>query len=455
MKYTIFETFVGAGGSYLGFKKNNFISKYVNDIDQDCIKTLTYNNPELILDNAYIDNKDILHVDGKNILNKINMKPLELDVLIGGIVCKGFSLAGEKSPNDKRNFYFLKQFDLIRDLRPKISILENVPSILNAKILNLNTPKKLREEVDYIWKELAIFKGKKAKFRKQNYIPPEFEEYGKKIRFKKNELIKKLESGNYLINVFDFIKELYKNLGYKVYYSVLNSAWYGSATKRERVIIVGIRIDIKIPFTFPKPTHMSEELKNKYLKNLLKNIDENKFKKPVTVFEALKKIDYKKIDNDNVAMNHNAKTIERFKYIEQGKSIVEVLDRLPKELIISKFYSRGNTMRLNGNMPAPTLVPGHSNFPIHPIYNRSITVREAACITGFPINYKFFGNHSKRCEQVGNAIPPNLSIALAKSCKNLLDLYYSQVNKMINFDTKNFDEEILNKSLKLYIDIFK
>ena len=57
-------------------------------------------------------------------------------------------------------------------------------------------------------------------------------------------------------------------------------------------------------------------------------------------------------------------------------------------------------MRLDDNLPSPTLVPGHSNFPVHPYEHRSITVREAATITGFPTNYKFFGNHTKRCEQV-------------------------------------------------------
>ena len=71
-------------------------------------------------------------------------------------------------------------------------------------------------------------------------------------------------------------------------------------------------------------------------------------------------------------------------------------------------------MRLSFDSLAPTLVPGHSNFPLHPKYDRSITVREAATITGFPIDYKFFGSHSKRCEQVGNAVPPPLANAIAK-----------------------------------------
>ena len=83
-------------------------------------------------------------------------------------------------------------------------------------------------------------------------------------------------------------------------------------------------------------------------------------------------------------------------------------------------------MRLAGDKPSPTLVPGHSNFPIHPKENRSITVREAATITGFPLNYKFFGNHSKRCEHVGNAVPPALSRELAKKCNIILDHYYTK-----------------------------
>ena len=53
-------------------------------------------------------------------------------------------------------------------------------------------------------------------------------------------------------------------------------------------------------------------------------------------------------------------------------------------------------MRLNGKGLCPTLVPGHSNFPIHPKEHRSITVREAAMISGFPSDYKFFGSHTKK-----------------------------------------------------------
>ena len=78
-------------------------------------------------------------------------------------------------------------------------------------------------------------------------------------------------------------------------------------------------------------------------------------------------------------------------------------------------------MRLDDREPSPTLVPGHSNFPVHPHEHRSISVREAAQITGFPLNYKFFGNHTKRCEQVGNAVPVLLAKIIATGIKKVLE----------------------------------
>ena len=77
-------------------------------------------------------------------------------------------------------------------------------------------------------------------------------------------------------------------------------------------------------------------------------------------------------------------------------------------------------MRLSRFAPAPTLVPGHSNFPIHPWEHRSITVREAATITGFPTDYTFYGSHTSRCVQIGNAVPVQLAYNIALSIKHLL-----------------------------------
>ena len=131
MKFTIFETFVGAGGSHLGFKNNGFKSIFVNDIEQNCIDTLLFNNPE-IKDTALVRVEDMTKLDAKEILQKTKMKPKEVDVMFGGIVCKGFSLAGERSPNDRRNTFYRYQLDLVSKIKPKISVIENVPAIINS-----------------------------------------------------------------------------------------------------------------------------------------------------------------------------------------------------------------------------------------------------------------------------------------------------------------------------------
>jgi len=416
MAYTIFETFVGAGGAHIGFCQNGFVSKYVNDIEPTCLETLTYNNPE-IKKTAYIDNNSILDIKPKELLSRTGMKKGELDVFFGGIVCKGFSLAGEKSPNDERNYFYHKQIELVEEVQPKISLIENVPGIVNAKVLALDTPLEIKEKVDLLWKELENFKGLKAKLRKENNITPEIEEKGKTLRRKKEAILKDLEDKGYFVSVLEDIYAMYEQIGYRVYHKILNAAWYGSSTKRERIIIVAIRGDIKGKFNFPIPTHMDDSL----MRNLDKDLKVEKYQKPNSVNSALSLIDYSNNnDVDNKPMNHAPKTVERFKYIPEGENIAKNIDKLPEHLKISKFYSRGSTMRLSGDKPSPTLVPGHSNFPVHPKEHRSITVREAAVITGFPLDYKFFGSHSKRCEHVGNAVPPQLASALAKSCIQLL-----------------------------------
>lgn len=420
--YKLFETFVGAGGSHIGFMNENFVSVYVNDFVDECLKTLSYNNPNLALEGTYLDNTSIIDIDPPVLRSKLEIEKGEIDVLFGGVVCKGFSLAGEKSPNDERNYFYHKQLELVGEFEPKISIIENVVGILSAKVLSRTVPTEVKDTVDGLWKQLENFKGKKAQLRKVGKLTPEILEEGNELRKKKDITLKMLEKEGYLVSVMDDIFDIYDSLGYDVEFKVLNSAWYGAATKRERVIIVATKRECNLEFQFPKPTHMDSSLMKKDFPD--KYLELNK---PVTVNDALATIDYSnKDDEDNIPMNHAPKTVERFKYIPEGDSIANHIDELPSDLKISKFYSRGSTMRLAGNKPSPTLVPGHSNFPVHPKEHRSITVREAAAITGFPNDYKFFGTHSKRCEHVGNAVPPKLAQAIAKECNKTLNRYYSE-----------------------------
>ena len=172
-QYTIFETFVGAGGSHIGFKKNNFKSVYVNDNNIDCINTLLLNNPE-IKETAFVDHNSIIDINVDKLLKNIKLEKTELDVMFGGIVCKGFSLAGERSPNDERNYFYHKQLELVNETKPKISIIENVKAFLNGKVLSEETPIEIKQKVDFVWQQLENYKGQKAELRKKNNITDEF-----------------------------------------------------------------------------------------------------------------------------------------------------------------------------------------------------------------------------------------------------------------------------------------
>ena len=411
------ETFVGAGGSYLGLKKSGFKTIYVNEIDKNFTKTLVHNNKK-DLENCIVDIRPIENVDFKGVRKKLNLNKKSLDLIFGGPVCKGYSLAGVRDPSDSRNTLYRHQIRMISEFLPKISIIENVPAMRTSLILKSGIEKKKLKEISYVWKQLDIFKGIKAKLTKEGkkLSKKEVKNYNliKSKKKKFEEFVK-----NNSLSVIEDIKILLERIGYKVYIENLNAAWFGSYTKRIRTFVVAVRKDLKKDFVFPTITNFDTKSKLNGF-NIIKNPQPFK-----TIKEAFNELDYdnknsSQNDLDNAPMKHNEKSVQRFKLIPKGKNIVDVMDKVPKNLKISKFYSRGCTMRLDDNSPAPTLVPGHSNFPVHPYEHRSISVREAAQITGFPSNYKFFGNHTKRCEQVGNAVPILLAHALANQCKKIL-----------------------------------
>ena len=396
-EFTIVETFVGAGGAHLGFINAGFKSLFVNDIDIDTINTLLQNNA--IDEDKYL-NCPIEDLTEEMIYEKLKGKTP--DVLFGGIVCKGFSLAGVRNPFDSRNYLYKHQLRLVEIMKPKVSVIENVTAIKNMMLYE-----KCDETIDTFdnYTKLSdinkLLNGEKSSKRKngQDYSDLNIEMNTNK--HKMDEFLKNIDKYKYCI--LDDIKNKYQELGYTFYEKILQTDKYGGYTNRKRIIMVAVRNDINKIYEYP------DELNTNY-----------------TLNDALKLIDYNginniNVDDDNKPMKHNKKTIDIFKLIPEGENIANVIDDLPDELKISAFYSRGNTQRLDRNKPTPTLVPGHSNFPIHPYEHRSITVREAATITGFPLNYKFCGSHTSRCIQIGNAVPVQLSYNIALSIKKLLE----------------------------------
>jgi DNA (cytosine-5)-methyltransferase 1 len=394
---TIVETFVGAGGAHLGFKNAGYKSLLVNDIDKDTINTLLLN--KVISKENYLM-CPIEDITEEILLNKIGNK--KVDVLFGGIVCKGFSLAGVRNPFDIRNYLYKHQLRLVSILKPKVSVIENVTAIKNM-ILYVNCEETVKTFDAYtkLSDSNKLLNGEKSSKRKNGQDYSELNLIINNNKKKMEDLLKGID--NYKYCILDDIKQTYLEMGYRFYEKILQTDKYGGYTNRKRIIMVAVRNDIEEEYIYPP-----EQNTNYTLNNALSLIDYDGINNPT-------------IDEDNRSMKHNKKTIDRFKLIPEGSNIADVIDELPEDLKISAFYSRGNTQRLNRNLPVPTLVPGHSNFPIHPFEHRSITIREAATITGFPLDYKFCGSHTSRCVQIGNAVPVNLSYAIALSIKKLLN----------------------------------
>ncbi|GAA8351873.1 hypothetical protein KH0195_05280 [Helicobacter pylori] len=130
-------------------------------------------------------------------------------------------------------------------------------------------------------------------------------------------------------------------------------------------------------------------------------------------YQALMRKDSPKLYNHQ-ATNHSQAALEKLKLInkEQGKEC------LPKNLH-GKQQFKSTWGRLNWNKISPTIdtrfdTPSNGTNS-HPELHRSITPREAARIQNFSDNYIFYGNKTSVCKQIGNAVPPLLSLALGKA----------------------------------------
>lgn len=120
----VIDLFAGCGGLSNGFEKAGFNILLGIDSDTDASKTFLHNHKG----SQYLI-KDIRKVTQQDIKEKIGNK--KVDVVIGGPPCQGFSLSGKRVFIDPRNSLYLEYFRIIDMLKPKVSIIENVPGILS------------------------------------------------------------------------------------------------------------------------------------------------------------------------------------------------------------------------------------------------------------------------------------------------------------------------------------
>jgi len=403
-RFKILDLFAAPGGLSLGFEMAGFETLAGVDIDKRGIETYYYNFPHA----ARIpeENMDIQKLESQKLMEAAGVSKGEVDVIIGGPPCQGFSTIGRvkiaslvkegiwrlqnsqpRFIDDPRNVLYKHFVRLVKDLEPAFFVMENVP-------------------------------GMKS--------------------YRNGEIVRQ-------------ITEDLESLKYKVSSDVLDAVNYGVPQKRKRIFFVGTRLE-KATFRWPPHTHYSPE---KVAGGPLDEFMGSKLKPAVTVRDAIgdlppleagygvEEIDRPPIPPDageyqkwaardapklynHVARYHNERDLKVFSSKKFGEGLW--WKDLPQEFRELYGYRddifHDKIKRLRRDRPSWTVVAHlykDGYMYVHPTQPRTITVREAARLQSFPDCFRFMGSRTDQFKQVGNAVPPLLAKAVAKEVKRSLE----------------------------------
>lgn len=366
--------FAGAGGCSLGLKQAGIDVSLAVDLDKDACASYAANiAPQGIVQ------ADLSSVTPWTLLERVGLRRGDVDLVVGGPPCQGFSSAGARDWNDPRNTLVRKFVEFVLLVRPTWFVMENVEGLLTAA--------------------------------QGSYFV---------------EAISRLLEGGYWLCA----KKVYMER-------------YGLPQKRKRVVVVGnleqrefvfpepTHESAKQPSLFPHSTHL----------NLADAISDLPTPKPgglVSYADAAKN-DYqqriRRVDGRHIS-HHEFKQLneanrQRVLLMNPGHTMRD----LPSELQHPSFARRAfrrvmdgtptekrggapaGLKRLRLDTPCLTITSASPSEFVHPVENRLLTLRECARIQSFPDWFTFSGTWSSVATQIGNAIPPLFMEVLIKQIK--------------------------------------
>jgi DNA (cytosine-5)-methyltransferase 1 len=356
-KFTCLDLFSGAGGLSRGFYDAGYDVVAGVDFDEAALKTFKENHgtaEAMRLDLFNHSNIDV-------IIDFLKDKNIKLDVLVGGPPCQGFSVAGPRDMNDKRNTLYTAMVKLADRVKPQAVVLENVPGMIQTN--RGIGAKRVVEDFARIGYHMVP---------KLLYAP----DYG----------IPQIRKRVFFVGLRDAEKEFVfpEAVVDKEHYITCEQAICDlpSLQTQEGEIIYGD--DIQSYVTEPQ---------NEYQKKMRKN-------------------------SENVQNHIGSIPIEKTRHmislVPEGKNY----KALPEEYQGIYKYHEALT-RYHSKKPSLTINTGHRSH-FHYKWNRIPTVRESARLQSFPDDFIFYGNKSEQYRQVGNAVPPMLGQVVAEALKAYL-----------------------------------
>lgn len=392
-KFRVISLFSGAGGMDLGFKNAGFDIIWANDFFKEAVESYKKNVDDRIVFG------DITKIDSSEM-------PDDIDLVIGGFPCQGFSIANTKrSMKDERNFLYKEMLRVIKDKQPKFFVAENVKGILSMK------------------------KGK----------------------------------------VIEMIKKDFSKLGYKVDAKLLNAAEYGVPQARERVVIIGNRLGIENPYPKATHWVDSKKYETKkglkapvtvkqtigFLSNVRLSDKPIKLEDGTVIYNHMaatnvydkfwgrkykvnqaKICDYLRKWRDKAG--YTTKQVDEhfgYKYTAghwfrkdnhsgsipkpsdwwELKKLFGFDNKYDKQVttMIEKKIKFEQSLRItNWDRPSDTITA--TSPEIHVNKERRLSARECAMLQTFPMNYQFVGSLNTVYRQIGNAVPVKLAEQIAK-----------------------------------------
>lgn len=354
---TCLDLFSGAGGFTCGARWAGLSVAQSVEANQRAAKTYSKNNPDVDVVLG-----DITSLDPEACLDRIGLDIGDIDVLIAGTPCQGFSESNRRTRtlDNPKNTLYTEVIRFARTVTPRCIVLENVAGL------------------------------------------------------------RTLAKGAVLAAI---ILDL-ERLGYHVGWKVVCSADYGVPQFRNRLFIVASQI--RLAHYFPRATHGGDGLGYVTVKDAISDLpilrngsmpDVARYRgnaSPTAYGLKMRGSRNTESVQGNLVTNSSPLILERYSHIRPGENWRAIPPALMTNYQDSSRCHTGIYYRLKWHQPSKVLGNFRKNMLIHPSQNRGLSVREAARLQSFPDSYEFVGSIGFQQQQVADAVPPLLAMAVLR-----------------------------------------